>query len=147
MQGACQVIPFKAIREGGSVYIAGPMSGHDDLNWPAFRAVEIELHCNGIYTLVPHRIVRIISVTTADLLPIGHPDRDAANDLTCFAWSISQMIGAAKQVVLLPNYGDSEGTRAEIAVALRLGIPVFEVVYEDGAPVGVVAFEGRVGVL
>lgn len=133
------LIPFKELRGREPIYVAGPMSGRDDLNWPAFRAVEIELQSNGIYTLVPHRIVRIISVSTGELLPTGHPDRDDVSDITCFSWAISRMIGAAQVVVLLDGWRNSEGARAEVAVARRLRLPVYEVSYADGVPVGVIA--------
>lgn len=126
---------FKSLT--GSTYIAGPIRGRDDLNWPAFRAVEIELHAHGNHALVPHRINGLISLTTNTLLPPDHPDRTRLPDEQCFLDSLWTMVHHADQAVLIDGWRESEGARAEVSVARRMGLPVFEVVYEEGEPVGI----------
>lgn len=116
------------------------MTGVPRLNWPAFKRVWMAMLENGrCLPSMPH------------LLECGARDSGevslASIDADGFAGSVRHILDVRPSLLVLPGYADSRGTVAEIAVALRLGIPVFEVCYEDGAPVGVVAFEGRVGVI
>ena len=91
-------------------YIAGPMTGQPDFNYPAFHAV-------------------------ATTLRAEHPDWDVINPAEKFDGDRSlpwqtylraaiQQVAAADVIVLMPGWWRSKGARLELDVALGLGLEV-----------------------
>lgn len=87
------------------LYIAGPMTGLPELNYPAFYAAEEQLLAEGYDILNPARHEKCD--TWADYMRLG----------------IAAVL-KADGIALLEGWGDSKGTLLEIQVATALGLPV-----------------------
>jgi hypothetical protein len=89
------------------VYLAGPMRGYEDHNFPAFAVATDTLRRMGYDVFSP-----------AELGWTEGGDREAL--ATELAW----LCRYAEMVVLLPGWEASLGTKAERAAAEALNIPV-----------------------
>lgn len=90
------------------VYIAGPMTGLPEKNYPAFRAMAALLRAQGFTVISPAEIWPLDAVGTwADFMR-----KDLAAMLTCDV------------VQLLPGWRKSKGARIERLVARWLGLEV-----------------------
>ena len=89
------------------VYVAGPMTGIEDFNYPAFNAVADQLRALGYEVENPadHGIVE--GAQWADYM---------AYDLT--------RLGLCGVIALLPGWENSEGAKLEVQIAHRLGMTV-----------------------
>ena len=89
------------------VYVAGPMTGITDFNYPAFNAVADQLRAQGFEVENPadHGIVE--GAQWADYM---------AYDLT--------RLGLCGVIALLPGWEKSEGAKLEVLIAERLGMTV-----------------------
>lgn len=93
------------------IYIAGPMSGIEDFNYPAFTDAETKLHAAGFAPINPAHHER--------LNPTGKP--------MPWDWYMRHAIEAvtrADGVALLDGWERSRGARLERRIATELGIPV-----------------------
>lgn len=100
------------------VYIAGPMTGYPEFNFPAFDAADARLRAAGHEPVNPATMDREIDGFdgTGDASAI-HPkhvymQRDLPAVLSCDA------------VAVLPKWWESEGARNEVAVAVMTGKPI-----------------------
>lgn len=93
------------------VYVAGPMTGIADFNYPAFNAVADQLRAQGYEVENPadHGIVE--GAQWADYM---------AYDLT--------RLGLCGVIALLPDWEKSQGARLEVLIAERLGMTVVNAV-------------------
>ena len=99
------------------VYIAGPMSGLPELNYPAFHAAALTLRTGGLFVENPaENEAPEPSPTWADWMRLG----------------LTQML-TCSHVLLLPGWQKSRGAIIEARTALDLGMIVFD--GETGAPV------------
>ncbi|WP_256858853.1 DUF4406 domain-containing protein [Pseudomonas extremaustralis] len=89
------------------VYVAGPMTGIADFNYPAFNAVADQLRAQGYEVENPadHGIVE--GAQWADYM---------AYDLT--------RLGLCGVIALLPDWEKSQGARLEVLIAEQLGMTV-----------------------
>ena len=89
------------------VYVAGPMTGIEDFNYPAFNAVADQLRVQGYEVENPadHGIVE--GAQWADYM---------AYDLT--------RLGLCGKVAVLPGWENSKGARLEVHIARELGMKV-----------------------
>lgn len=92
------------------VYIAGPMSGYPDYNFPAFMAAEAKLRELGYEAINPARIKHI----------------DKKNWSLCMRQAVAEML-KADQIATLPGWHRSPGARTEVDLAMAIGIPVTEI--------------------
>lgn len=91
------------------VYIAGPMSGIPEFNFPAFHAAAADLRESG------HEVVSPAELHDHTDRPWQFYMRSAlAAMLTC------------DEVVLLPGWTASRGARLEVQIAEALGMPIAE---------------------
>jgi hypothetical protein len=93
-----------------TVYIAGPMTGHPQHNYPAFAYVATVLRAKGVDARSPHEI------------DSGSMDRT-------WDWYMRealQMMLGCDEVVLLPGWRESKGATLEVHVAEALGMRVRE---------------------
>ena len=106
-------VPVVTPEEAGRLYIAGPMSGLPDYNYPAFRAAHAVLTAQGYDVVTPS---------------------DIAGDATRpWSWWMRRALALLIQcdsVALLPGWERSRGARLEADVAGRLGMPLY--LYEAG---------------
>lgn len=91
-------------------YIAGPMTGLPDFNFPAFDAVAAELRARGTEVVNP---------------------ADNGAEGTDKPWTHYMRLGLlglleCDAIVLLPGWENSRGARLERHVAEQLGMPVSE---------------------
>jgi hypothetical protein len=92
------------------IYLAGPMSGLTDFNYPAFNEAAASLRALGF--------------------DVENPAENAAP--TCGSWagymrlSIVQML-ACDCVVFLPGWEDSKGAQIEMSLAKEISMPRYKV--------------------
>lgn len=103
-------LSLKAPRAGFArrIYIAGPMTGMPELNFPAFRATAATLRGMGIDAVNPAEINADPSAAWTDCLR-----KDIAQLLTCEA------------ILLLPGWEESRRARLELHVAKKLGMAIY----------------------
>ena len=90
------------------LYIAGPMSGYVDNNYPAFFEAEEQLRATGFYRILnPARSIVSRNGTWEQFMRSG-----------------LRMVLDSTAIVLLPGYESSRGAMWEHDTALRLGMPV-----------------------
>lgn len=104
------------------LYVAGPMSGKKDLNFPLFHATAAKLRAQG------HEVVNPAEI---------NPD-PAAKWEDCMREDIKQLIDC-EGIVLLPGWLHSRGARLEHHIAEQLGLLVLEAQRITGALEGVTA--------
>ncbi len=103
------------------VYIAGPMSGHDDLNEPAFREVAHVLWSEGREPMIPHDIAPREHDGSC---PTTYAAAEAQHDAACYLRAdLAWMVTHADAVYFLPGWRASCGARHERYVAQACGIP------------------------
>ena len=103
-----------------TAYIAGPMRGIKDFNFPAFDAVAKAAREGGytIYSPAEHDRESGFDETQNDLEGF---DLKAA-----LRWDIEAIL-KSDEILLLPNWRASSGVAIELVVARAIGIPVYEV--------------------
>lgn len=89
------------------LYLAGPMTGFEDFNFPAFNKMAAELRARGYVVENPAEHGVVEGADWADYM---------AYDLT--------RLGLCGQVALLPGWENSKGARLEVHIARELGMQV-----------------------
>lgn len=89
------------------LYVAGPMTGLPEFNYPAFNDAEIRLTARGYTVLNPARHGFLDGYTWADYMRLGIAD-----------------VVASEGVCILPGWEKSRGAGLEVHVAASLGLPV-----------------------
>ena len=105
-------VQFNADR-AGRTYIAGPMTGHADFNYPAFNAAAALLRSLGIAAINPADHGRVPGATWGDYLR-----SDIAQLATC------------ESIYFLPGWSQSRGALLEHHIATSLGM---RLLFADGA--------------
>jgi hypothetical protein len=96
------------------IYLAGPMRGYDEFNFPAFKAAAAALRKQGHH--------------------VFNPAENSAHDAdirTCMAIDTAWICNSAEGIALLPGWKGSKGARAEFALAEAIGLPMFFVEERD----------------
>ncbi|MEV0869445.1 DUF4406 domain-containing protein [Brachybacterium paraconglomeratum] len=96
------------------IYIAGPMSGLPDFNYPSFDRAEEDLATAGYHPLSP-AVIAHLSPADPGVLADGLSYEDV------LAASL-QMLLNADAVALLDDWESSHGARLEVALARRRGL-------------------------
>lgn len=89
------------------LYLAGPMTGIEDFNYPAFNAMAERLRAAG-YDVEN---------------PADHGTVDGADWADYMAYDLTRL-GLCGQVAVLPGWESSKGARLEVHVARELGMKV-----------------------
>lgn len=89
------------------LYVAGPMSGLPDFNFPAFHAAAAALRSRGF------------DVEN----PADNPAPPCGTWLGYMRLAVRQL-ATCDEVVLLPGWQKSRGARAEFSLATDMGLPV-----------------------
>jgi len=97
------------------LYIAGPMTGYAELNFPAFRAEAARLRALGFEIVNPAEI---------------NVDPDAGW-LECMRADVKQLVDC-DGIALLPGWQQSRGACIEHALARDLGLRVFHASHPIG---------------
>lgn len=104
------------------VYIAGPMRGLPDWNFPAFDAAEERWRAAGHIAFSPAQVDRALKYgpdQNTEVCDI-HLRHVINLDVAC--------IMVADAIALLPGWENSCGTTVELALAQFLGLPVYDAV-------------------
>ena len=108
------------------IYLAGPMRGKPLFNFAEFFRVAMRLRAMGHDVLNPAE--RDLAVGFNPALPIEHPENAAVFTLgAAFEWDFAAIV-SADAIVLLEGWRESNGTQAELVLAMSLGRKVFEYV-------------------
>ncbi|QXE10700.1 DUF4406 domain-containing protein [Pseudomonas sp. AN-B15] len=89
------------------LYLAGPMTGFEDFNFPAFNAMAAQLRARGYVVENPAEHGVVEGADWADYM---------AYDLT--------RLGLCGQIAVLPGWENSKGARLEVHIARELGMKV-----------------------
>lgn len=118
------------IESGARVaYIAGPVSGHDDLNRPAFHAAARHLRDKGWKTLVPLDYANT-PLAQAEAEEHGKGAVGMKGWQEAMRRSICLLL-AAERVYVLPGWKESRGASTEVMIAMAVGIPVYDVMSDE----------------
>jgi hypothetical protein len=119
------------------VYVAGPMQGYPDFNFPAFARATAWLRQQGHFVFSPaerdlerdkERGVDTVTNATGDIKEAaakGFSLRDALTDDTHF------ICQTANAIAMLPGWENSKGAQAEWALARALGHKIMYLTEED----------------
>jgi len=93
-------------------YLAGPMSGIPEQNYPAFREASNTLRYNhGLDVVSPHET-------------FPHPMQpDEERWAECLRKDVATLMHC-QGIILLPGWSKSRGARLEMSLALQFGFPV-----------------------
>jgi Domain of unknown function (DUF4406)/Domain of unknown function (DUF6378) len=103
-----------------SVYIAGPMTGFENCNYPIFNALAAHLRSQGF-------IVKN---------PAENFGGDQGHELYEYIELDLEMVMDTEGIVLMPGWRDSEGSRLEATAAKALNHTFYEATLADGKPPG-----------
>lgn len=106
-----------------TLYVAGPMTGYPDFNYPAFAAASERLRAAGFVVISPHEL----DVDFGDL-PDFSLDDPASFTPAHYAHAIRRDLHAildeADGIATLTGWHESKGATLEVAVAKAIGISV-----------------------
>lgn len=104
------MLPLQGTDELTPIYIAGPMSGYDDFNYPAFYAVEDDLKRHG-YKLINN--------------PARHFNGEQHHPWTDYIEVALQAVLHSRALVVMQGWQHSVGATLEVLVALSIDHPIF----------------------
>lgn len=112
------------------IYLAGPMRGLANFNFPAFDYAAEKLRAQGFDVFSPAERDRTIHGKDLENNATGNEDEAVSN----VGFSLREALGAdtdwickrAKMIALLPGWQKSSGANAELALARALGLTVME---------------------
>lgn len=98
------------------IYLAGPMSGLEDFNFPAFFEAEKFLKEQGYD--------EVFNPARADLDKYGDLEtiNKEANYRDCLRVDLNWILDNADAIAVLPGWENSKGVKAELALAKALGL-------------------------
>lgn len=113
------------------VYLAGPMRGVPEFNFPAFHKAAAQLRALGHEVFSPAE--RDAQAYGADFAK-GNPTGSEEHANTTYNFNIREALAAdtawicayAEAIVLLPGWEGSKGATAECALAKALGLVMIE---------------------
>lgn len=94
------------------LYLAGPMTGIEDKNYPRFMRAAAELREQGHF--------------------VGNPAEMNHQDVSyrqALAVDLAWILAIAEGIALLPGWETSKGCAVEYALATAIGIPAYHVVF------------------
>ena len=99
-----------------NIYLSAPIRGVKDGNRPIFNKAKTQLEAKGHVVFSPPRQVELLKLAW----PSGKP---TVKDyfLMDTEWILTQ---AHLVLTIHPNWRDSKGCRAEVALAVAVGVPV-----------------------
>jgi len=109
------------------IYLAGPMTGYDLWNFPAFYAATTALRAKGHTVWNPAEMDEAFGFDpTCATLPEGFTRQAMRRDATC--------ICEADAIALLPGWEKSRGVAVELALANYLGLAVLDATTGEPMP-------------
>lgn len=105
------------------VYLAGPMRGLDDYNFPEFHRAAERLRREGFGVVSPAELDR---EEFGDVAPDLLPDPEVADNFRAYMIRDLTAVLKADGVALLPGWQHSQGALIEAAVSMMTGGRLFE---------------------
>lgn len=113
------------------IYLAGPMRGIPEFNFPAFFAAADKLRADGHIVFNPAERDNLVHGTD---ISKGNTTGDEAIATQQHGFNLRDALGAdlawicaeAEAIALLPGWENSKGANAERATAIALGLQVIE---------------------
>lgn len=99
-----------------TLYLAGPMRGYVQYNFPAFDVAKVELEVSGYRVINPADLDRACGFRADDKFDPANKSRFMLRDLA----ELSHCDGIA----LLDGWGSSSGVAVEVAYGQYLGLPI-----------------------
>jgi nucleoside 2-deoxyribosyltransferase len=99
------------------VYLAGPMRGYPDNNFPAFHAAAAELRAKGYEVFNP-------AENDEKMLARG----EELTIRNCLRLDLEWICTEAEAIVLMPGWQASKGAQAERATAIAIGLEILALV-------------------
>lgn len=116
------------LEEGTSWYLAGPMRGYPEFNFPAFARAAYRLRRLGLIVWSPaenSREEEFARISKGYDPSTGSPGDGGGRDALSFFMEVDlAQVARADGVIVLPGWQESEGAVLEVLVALYLGKPV-----------------------
>ena len=109
-------LPFEEPKKR-CIYIAGPMTGYEDFNFPAFFSTAEAFEEGGWETINP-------AAHDLELWTDMEGVKKYANYRDCLGWDLEQICYSADAIAMMPGWEASKGARAEHATAVALGLQI-----------------------
>jgi hypothetical protein len=106
------------------LYVAGPMTGLPQFNFPAFDRAARLLRGDGFEVISPAELDSPAVRAAALASPDGKLGGETWGDM--LARDVKLIADEVEAIVVLPGWSKSRGARLEVFVALLCGKPVFE---------------------
>lgn len=103
------------------IYLAGPMSGIPDLNFPLFNSEAARLRALGYTVINPAEINGGVAELAA--VSMMTPEQHAAHWATCMRRDIPELV-SCEAIALLPGWEASRGACLQHLIAQELGMSV-----------------------
>lgn len=115
------------------IYIAGPMSGYPEFNFPAFFAAEEKLEAEGWIVHNPAK-KDLEDTLDPDAMKTGDAKKAISEGFDfreAYLWDVSRII-QGHAIYMLKGWEASTGARGEHAVAqaMKNHYPEYEIIYE-----------------
>lgn len=117
------------------IYIAGPMRGYPQFNFPAFDEAAAQIRARGHHAVNPADLDRAIGFDGTGPVPLNFLRVAIARDV--------QALCECSAIFLLPRWRESEGALTEYDIALMLRLKMYFHISEvpdarrpDEAPLG-----------
>jgi uncharacterized protein DUF4406 len=110
-----------------NIYLAGPMRGIPNFNFPAFDYAAEKLRVDGHFVFSPAERDRKAYGNEIENNPTGDETKVANPSCTindCMAADCQWICAFADAVALLPGWERSSGANAELALAKALGLTI-----------------------
>jgi len=107
------------------LYLAGPMRGIPNFNFPAFDYAAAKLRAAGFEVFSPAERDRQTYGSEIEINPTGDESKVANPECTindCMAADCEWICRNANAIALLPGWEKSSGANAELALAKALGL-------------------------
>ena len=116
-----------------TIYIAGPMSGIPEFNFPAFDRAEYWLKKDGwiVFNPAKKESEEIISDEAFEIGDAEMASEDGLDFRENYLWDISKVIESGA-IYMLEGWEKSPGARGEhaVAVALQRHYPEYRIIYQ-----------------
>lgn len=118
------------------IYIAGPMTGYPEFNFPAFHAAEERLKADGWWVFNPAKKDEEYDLH-AEAVRTGDAKLAAENGFdfrSAYLWDVTRII-EGDAIYMLDGWQFSPGAVGEhaVAVAMKRHFPDFQIIYEEKA--------------
>jgi Domain of unknown function (DUF4406) len=107
------------------VYLAGPMRGYENFNFPSFmKAAEfLRAHGDEVFNPAENDIEKgYVTIDEGNVVSCDVPNVMRK----CILDDLTFIINEADAVALLPGWEASKGSNAEVATAIFLGLPLWQ---------------------